>query len=68
MKEQDILNKYFTEREQLIFNRTQIKIKNTFPVIWKDLWVSKQYIAKTYNNIKSKYDKLYLKLKDYEMK
>lgn len=66
MTKEDILKTYFTEREQLIFNRTQLKIKNTFPEIWKDLWVSKQYIEQTYRNSKAKFDKLYLKLKDYD--
>jgi len=63
MDKEKILKKMFTSKEQIIYNRTQLKRNNTFVAIGKDLWISKQAVAQSYEKIKRHLDNLYIKLK-----
>ena len=67
MNKQEILEKFFTLDEQELINRARIKMENSFAVIAKEQWVSKQAITQKYNKIYTHYKTLIDNLKDNDI-
>jgi hypothetical protein len=76
MDKQEILKRFFTNKEQDIYNRVQYKLEysmsfrndNSFEKIWKDYWITKQGMQQLYKKIEKHLNNLYIKLKKDEIK
>lgn len=66
MNKMELAKKCLSPKDYEVWFRTQLKLKNSFPKIAKDFWVSKQAIHKKYYKIAIQVNKLFFNQKKDE--